>query len=63
MPVMRMNLITQSQSVYNQIRQIQQRQQTQQQTQPLLRLGSAANRNMLPLIITGSKSCKTCGGK
>ena len=60
MPLMKMNLVTQSQLVYN---QIQQTQQMQQQTQPLLRLGSASNRNMLPLLISGNKSCKTCGGK
>jgi hypothetical protein len=55
-----MNLVTQSQLVYNQIQQIQ---QTQAQVQPLLRLGSVSNRNMMPLLITGNKSCRTCGGK
>jgi len=37
--------------------------QTQAQVQPLLRLGSVSNRNMMPLLITGNKSCRTCGGK
>ena len=60
MPLLRMNLVSQSQLVFN---QIQQSQQEQQQVQPLLRLGSASNRNMMPLLITGNKSCKTCGGK
>jgi hypothetical protein len=58
MPLLKMNLVSQSQLTYNQIQQIQ-----QQQTQPLLRLGSASNRNMMPLLITGNKSCKSCGGK
>ena len=62
MPLLRMNLFTQSQLVYNQIQQTQQAQQAQQ-VQPLLRLGSNSNRSMLPLLITGNKSCKTCGGK
>jgi len=60
MPRLQMNLVTQSQLVYNQIQQIQ---QTQAQVQPLLRLGSVSNRNMMPLLITGNKSCRTCGGK
>ena len=60
MPLLRMNLVSQSQLVFN---QIQQSQQEQQQVQPLLRLGSASNRNMMPLLITGNKSFKTCGGK
>ena len=60
MPLLRMNLVSQSQLVFN---QIQRSQQEQQQVQPLLRLGSASNRNMMPLLITGNKSCKTCGGK
>jgi hypothetical protein len=60
MPVLKMNFVTQNQLVQN---QIQYAQQTQTQTQPLLRLGSALNRNFLPLLITGSKSCQTCGGK
>jgi len=60
MPLLRMNFVTQSQLAYN---QIQYAQQTQIQTQPLLRLGSASNRNFLPLLITGNKSCQTCGGK
>ena len=60
MPLLRMNLVSQSQLVFN---QIQRSQQEQQQAQPLLRLGSASNRNMMPLLITGNKSCKTCGGK
>jgi len=60
MPLLQMNLVSQSQLTYN---QIQQTQQVQQKTQPLLRLGSVSNRKMLPLLITGSKSCKTCGGK
>lgn len=59
MPLLKMNLVTQSQLVYNQIQYTQQI----QQTQPLLRLGSVYNRNMLPLLITGNKSCKSCGGK
>uniref|UniRef100_A0A6C0H413 Uncharacterized protein n=1 Tax=viral metagenome TaxID=1070528 RepID=A0A6C0H413_9ZZZZ len=54
-----MNLVSQNQLVYN---QIQQTKHVQQQ-QPLLRLGSTSNRNFLPLLITGNKSCKTCGGK
>ena len=62
MPLIKMNLLSQTQLTYNQIQQIQRAQQ-QQQTQPLLRLGSASNRNMMPLLITGSKSCKSCGGK
>jgi len=60
MPLLKMNLVSQSQLTYN---QIQQSQQVQQKTQPLLRLGSVSNRKMLPLLITGNKSCKTCGGK
>ena len=60
MPQLQMNLVTQSQLVYNQIQQIQ---RTQTQAQPSLRLGSVSNRNMMPLLITGNKSCKTCGGK
>lgn len=60
MPVLKMNLVSQSQLVYN---QIQQTRRVQQQQQPLLRLGSVSNRNLLPLLITGNKSCKTCGGK
>ena len=59
MPLLKMNLVTQSQLVYNQVQYTQQR----QQTQPLIRLGSVYNRNMLPLLITGNKSCKSCGGK
>lgn len=59
MPLLKMNLVTQSQLVYNQTQYTQQT----QQTQPLLRLGSVYNRSMLPLLITGNKSCKTCGGK
>jgi len=62
MPLIKMNLVSQTQLTYNQIQQIQRAQQ-QQQTPPLLRLGSASNRNMMPLLITGSKSCKSCGGK
>jgi len=57
MPLLTMNLTRQSQLVYNQI------QQTQTQTQSLFRLGSSTNRNIIPLLITGNKSCKTCGGK
>jgi len=63
MPLIKMNLVSQSQLTYNQIQQIQLAQQQQQQAQPLLRLGSASNRNMMPLLITGNKSCKSCGGK
>ena len=65
MPLLTMNLTRQSQLVYNQIQQTQQTQtQTQQtQTQSIFRLGSSTNRNMIPLLITGNKSCKTCGGK
>jgi hypothetical protein len=59
MPLLKMNLVSQNQLVYN---QIQQTKHVQQQ-QPLLRLGSTSNRNFLPLLITGNKSCKTCGGK
>ena len=62
MPLLRMNLTTQSQLVYNQTQYIQQR-QAQTQPQPLFRLGSASNRNMLPLFVTGNKSCQSCGGK
>ena len=62
MPLLRMNFVTQSQLAYNQI-QYAQHTQIQTQTQPLLRLGSASNRNFLPLLITGNKSCQTCGGK
>jgi hypothetical protein len=61
MPLLTMNLTRQSQLVYNQIQQTQI--QTQTQTQSLFRLGSSTNRNMIPLLITGNKSCKTCGGK
>jgi len=57
MPLLKMNLVSQNQLVYNQI------QQTKHVQQPLLRLGSTSNRNFLPLLITGNKSCKTCGGK
>lgn len=60
MPLLKMSLVSQSQLTYN---QIQQAQQVQQQAQPLLRLGSVSNRKMLPLLISGNKSCKTCGGK
>ena len=60
MPLLKMSLVSQSQLTYN---QIQQAQQVQRQTQPLLRLGSVSNRKMLPLLISGNKSCKTCGGK
>ena len=66
MPLLTMNLTRQSQLVYNQIPQTQQTQaqiQTQTQSQSLFRLGSSTNRNMIPLLITGNKSCKTCGGK
>ena len=65
MPLLKMNLVTQSQLVYNQVQYTQQRQYTQQiqQRQPLVRLGSVYNRNMLPLLITGNKSCSSCGGK
>jgi len=64
MPLLTMNLTRQSQLVYNQIQQTQtQAQQTQTQSQSLFRLGSSTNRNMIPLLITGNKSCKTCGGK
>ena len=59
MPLLKMNLVTQSQLVYNQIQYTQQI----QQRQPLVRLGSVYNRNMLPLLITGNKSCSSCGGK
>ena len=62
MPLLKMKLVSQSQLTYNQTQQ-QIQQQIQQQTQPLLRLGSVYNRNMMPLLITGNKSCKTCGGK
>lgn len=62
MPLLKMNLVSQSQLVYNQIQYMQQI-QAQAQTQPLLRLGSISNRSFLPLVINGSKSCKTCGGK
>jgi hypothetical protein len=67
MPLLTMNLTRQSQLVYNQIQQTQTQTQaqiqTQSQSQSLFRLGSSTNRNMIPLLITGNKSCKTCGGK
>ena len=63
MPLLKMNLVSQSQLTYNQIQQQQQQIQQIQQTQPLLRLGSVYNRKMMPLLISGNKSCKTCGGK
>ncbi len=65
MPLLRMNLTRQSQLVNNQIQQIQQTQQAQQiqQAQSLFRLGSTSNRNIMPLLITGNKSCQSCGGK
>jgi hypothetical protein len=63
MPLLTMNLTRQSQLVYNQIQQTQTQTQTQTQSQSLFRLGSSTNRNMIPLLITGNKSCKTCGGK
>jgi transcription initiation factor TFIID subunit TAF12 len=65
MPLLTMNLTRQSQLVYNQIQQTQTQTQaqTQTQTQSIFRLGSSINRNMIPLLITGNKSCKTCGGK
>jgi hypothetical protein len=65
MPLLRMNLTTQSQLVSNQIVQAQQIMQAQQiqQTHSLFRLGSTSNRNMMPLLITGNKSCQSCGGK
>ena len=63
MPLLKMKLVSQSQLTYNQTQQQIQQQIQQQQTQPLLRLGSVYNRNMMPLLITGNKSCKTCGGK
>jgi len=56
MPLLKMNLTTQSQLVYNQP-------QPQPQVQPLFILGSLTNRNMLPLLVTGNKSCQSCGGK
>jgi hypothetical protein len=59
MPLLTMNLTRQSQLVYSQVQQTQ----TQTQSQSLFRLGSSTNRNMIPLLITGNKSCKTCGGK
>ena len=61
MPVLRMNLTTQSQLVSNQIVQAQQIQQAQAYS--LFRLGSTSNRNMMPLLITGNKSCQSCRGK
>lgn len=61
MPLLTMNLTRQSQLVYNQTQQTQT--QTQSQSQSLFTLGSLVNRNMIPLLITGNKSCKTCGGK
>jgi hypothetical protein len=60
---MKMNLVTQSQQVFNQIQLQQAQAQTQTQKQSLLRLGSKSNRNFLPLLISGNKSCHTCGGK
>ncbi len=62
MPLLKMNLTTQSQLVYNQTQYMLQI-QTQTQPQPLFRLGSTSNRNMLPLLVTGNKSCQSCGGK
>lgn len=61
MPLLTMNLTRQSQLVYNQTQQTQT--QTLTQSQSLFTLGSLVNRNMIPLLITGNKSCKTCGGK
>jgi hypothetical protein len=65
MPLLRMNLTTQSQLVNNQILQAQQIQQAKQaqQRHSLFRLGSSSNRNMMSLLITGNKSCQSCGGK
>ena len=63
MPLLTMNLTRQSQLVYNQVQQTQTQTQTQTQSQSIFRLGSSINRNMIPLLVTGNKSCKTCGGK
>ena len=61
MPLMKMNLQTQNDVVNNQAAYIQN--QFGNITQPILRLGSSANRNFMPLFIQGNKYCKSCGGK
>ena len=61
MPAMKMNLYSQNQLSNTQIQYLTQ--QLQSQVQPLLRLGSTSNRNFMPLLIQGNKSCKSCSGK
>jgi hypothetical protein len=63
MPLIKMNLYTQRDIVANQSIYIQNQLGTQLQAQPVLRLGSSANRIFLPLFIQGNKYCKSCGGK
>jgi len=63
MPLMKMNLQTQNDVVNNQTAYIQNQLGPYFQAQPILRLGSSANRNFLPLYIQGNKYCKSCGGK
>jgi|UniRef100_A0A6C0DVB5 hypothetical protein len=60
MPILRMNLFTQNQLANIQNQYIAQQ---QGQTSNLIRLGATQNRNFLPLVLQGNKSCKTCGGK
>jgi len=61
MPSMKMNLYSQNQLSNSQIQYLTQ--QLQSHVQPLLRLGSTSNRNFMPLLIQGNKSCKSCSGK
>lgn len=63
MPLMKMNLQTQRDVIANQSIYIQSRLGIQLQSQPMLRLGTTANRNFLPLFIQGNKFCKSCSGK
>ena len=63
MPLMKMNLQTQNDVIANQSLYIQNRLGLQFQSQPVLRLGSSANRIFLPLFIQGNKYCKSCGSK
>ena len=60
---MKMNLYTQNDLINNQLQYIISQQVLQFQSQPVLRLGSANNRNFLPMSIQGNKYCKSCSGK
>jgi hypothetical protein len=60
---MKMNLQTQRDVINSQSTYIQNRLGPQLQAQPMLRLGTSANRNFLPLFIQGNKYCKSCSGK